>query len=191
MQKILSFLLLLISGCIIFAQASAPTSSKAELKRKIIITQIEETLEKSTVIAYLGKCILEIEKGAKDGKPLKMDKYLSYNAMIKKYLKYRWFIADTGLSKKWLSKIQKLIEYMYKTRDIIQTDINNHHTQTTEYKQAVKYFDVAYERFVKLAKKPVKVSSKVQRKAKLNKVIWQKAMRKKYKIKDKPNMVDF
>ena len=74
---------------------------------------------------------------------------------------------------------------MQKIRNLIESSENNKNTTSSKYKQAVKYFDVAYERFVNLIKKPVRVSSKVQRQAQLQKALWQKKMREKYKIKDR------
>jgi hypothetical protein len=170
--------------------ASVQINMSEENKRKMIIQQIDATLEKSVVLEFLRICYSEMDKAVRDGSDLPSRKYYNYNTTLKTYLQYRWFIADTGLSKKWLSDIQKLMQYMYKTKDIIQTCTHNNQTRTAKYKQAVKYYDIAYGRFVNLIKKPVKVSGKVQRKAKLNKALWQKAMRKKYKI-DKKSEADF
>jgi hypothetical protein len=182
MRKIfLLFLLLMFTG-IVFVQT--PVAGKTRTKRELAIREIERTLEKSTVLEYLKKCMADITKG-EDGKALKRSKYIPYKIRIKTFLDYRWFIADTGLSKKWLSEVYKLLEYMYKTRDVIETAIENHQTQTAKTKQAVKYYNVAYNRFVKLLKKPVKVSAKLKRQSQVKKVMWQRAMRKKYKIKGK------
>ena len=76
------------------------------------------------------------------------------------------------------------------TTQLVISNEKAHDKQTAKYKQAQYYLKVAYERYIKLIKKPVKVSSKLQRKAKLQKALWQKAMRKKYKI-DKKAEADF
>ncbi len=188
MRKIFLFLSVLIFTAVVCAQNPVVETLT---KRELAIKQIDYTLEKSIVFEELRKCLLELKKADKDGKALPSRKYSKYSIMLGYYSKYSWFIADTGLSKKWLSDVYKLIKYMQKTRDIIETATINRHTHTEKYKQAVKYFDVAYERFVKLVEKPVKVSSKVQRKAKLDKSLWQKAMRKKYKIKEKITTEEF
>ena len=188
MHKILLLLVLLFTISI-FSQSSV--YGRNLTKRELAIREIDRTLDKSTVLELLRKCLLEIERANKDQKTLEKSKYISHMIKIKMFLDYRWFIADTGLSKKWLSSIYKLLEYMYKTRDVIETSISNKQTGYAKYKQAVKYFDIAYKRLVNLAKKPVKVSSKVQRRSKLKKALWQKAMRKKYKIKEKVQTVEF
>ena len=183
MTKILFILSFIIFSGNLFAQT--PVTAKPPTKRELAIRQINGKLEKSIVLDFLRQCMVGISRGGKDGKELPTGKYFSYNITIKIYLKHRWFIADTGLSKRWLSDIQKLVEYMYKTRDIIQTATNNNQTESAKYKQAVKYFDVAQKRFIKLVKKPVKVSNKIKRRAKVARVLWEKSMKKKYKIKDK------
>jgi hypothetical protein len=157
--------------------------SRQPTKREIAIAKIDFTLDKGAVLERLKKCLLEIQKTKEEGKALSCNKYSTYNIIIGKFFEYRWFIADTGLSRKWIGNVSELMKYMEKTKSIIEVETINGHTESAKCKQAVKYFDVAYERFVKSLEKPVKVSSKVQRKAKLEKVIWQKAMRKKYKIK--------
>jgi len=160
--------------------------------KKAIIRQINFTVEESQVSGFLRKCVLQIDKGKPDGKPLDRLDYFSFKNKIKEWVDYRWFIADTGLSRKWLKSIYELIAYITKTKNYINaSEASGNTIKNKKYDQAVKYYDVAYQRFVKLLEKPVKVSSKVRRKAKLDKVLWQKAMRKKYKIKEKPNMADF
>ena len=176
----ISFILILLS--IIF---NINAAQKAEISkaRKLLIAKIEKTIESEQIIKSLQKLQLDILKERKANRMLKSDEYFLYNTRIGIWVKYRWFIADTGLSRKWLKQVKELVDYMYKTQSYIETAQSNRSTQTQKYQQAVKYFDVAYERFVKLIKKPVKVSSKLQRKAKLQKALWQDAMRKKYKIK--------
>ena len=180
MHKIFLLLsLLFIFAAVVFSQK---LGSKVLTKRELAIKQIDATLDRSEVIEILKKCLLEIQRGANDREALSSSKYSIHCIRFGNCVKYRWFIADTGLSKKWFSDVYKLLKYMQKTRSIIETATINGYTQTAKYKQAVKYFDVAYKRFEKLAKKPVKVSGKSLRKAKIKKVLWQKAMRKKYKI---------
>jgi len=181
MRKIFLFLLILTFTATLFAQASA----KRLTKREKLIFKINREVEDDTVIELLRKYNNDIRRSIKDKEPLTYLQYYSFALTIDAFIKYRWFIADTGLSKRWLSDIQKLVEYMYKTRDIIQTATNNNQTESAKYKQAVKYFDVAQKRFIKLVKKPVKVSNKIKRRAKVARVLWEKSMKKKYKIKDK------
>ena len=181
MRKIFLFLLILTFTATLFAQASA----KRLTKREKLIFKINREVEDDTVIELLRKYNNDIRRSIKDKEPLTYLQYYSFALTIDAFIKYRWFIADTGLSKKWLEKIHELLAYMSKTRDVIQTAINNGHTKTAKYQQAVKYFDVAYGRFVNLIQKPVKVSAKLKRQLQAKKVMWQKAMRKKYKIKEK------
>ncbi|MFA7183431.1 MAG: hypothetical protein WC082_00980 [Victivallales bacterium] len=190
MNKIFLILALLILTVGLLAQ-QANTPSNALTERERIIKKIEVQLEKSTVLEYLKKCALAIQKGEKKGKPMASREYSTYCIMLESYMQYRWFIADTGLSRKWLSSIYDLVKYMGKTRDIIETAIINGYTKTPKTQQAVKYYDVAYKRFINSVQKPVKVSEKVQRKAKLQKVLWQREMRKKYKLKEKRTVPDF
>ena len=184
MRKIFLLLSLTIFALTLVA---VPISKKRKRPTKIelIAANIEKEITSGIVLDVLRKCNANILKGRKDGKPLATIKYSSYSSQIGTWLKYRWFIADTGLSKKWLKSVQELLLYMLKTQDYIETAKYNRNTKTAKYQQAVKYLDVAYERFVKLVKKPVRVSSKVLRKAKLKKSLWQRAMRKKHKIKSK------
>ncbi|MBU8901227.1 MAG: hypothetical protein KOO69_00660, partial [Victivallales bacterium] len=175
------FLLLLVFTATVFAQTPLTKPTKAELKN----AEIEYELDADAVVELLRKCYNDILKGRKDAKALTTMKYASYSSKINVWLKYRWFIADTGLSKKWLKKVQDLLLYMRKTQGYINNAQYNRNTQTAKYQQALKYFAVAYGRFVKLIKKPVKVSGKLQRQVKGKKLVWQKNMRKKYKIEKK------
>ncbi len=178
MGKFYIFLLLLALSVMTFAQAPV----KQFTEREKLIFKINREVEGTTVIELLRKMDSDMRKSFKDKKPLLYLQYYSFASTMRSFVEYRWFIADTGLSKKWLKSVQEILVYMAKTRDIIQTSINNGHTQTAKYQQAVKYFDIAYERFAALIKEPVKVSSKVRRQAQVQKVIWQKNMRKKYNI---------
>ncbi|MDD5599021.1 MAG: hypothetical protein PHV82_13820 [Victivallaceae bacterium] len=167
------------------AQQTDDMPKDASTERELAIKKIEAQLEKSTVLEYLKKCTLAIQKGNKKGKALASREYSTYRITLENYLQYRWFTADTGLSQKWLSDIYDLVKYMGKTRDIIETAIINGYTKTPKAQQAVKYYDVAYKRFLKLVQKPVEVPMKIQRQQQLQKVLWQRAMRKKYKLKEK------
>ncbi len=189
MRKIL-FLFLVSYTTMLFAQTPSP-KGRAATKRELEIAKIDYELEAGVVTEFLRKCNTKIGSSLKSGESLHSLEYFSYSQKLGRWEKYRWFIADTGFSRKWLKQVKDLVAYMCKTQVYLDAEKFNKRTKTAQYKKAVEYFNVAYERFVKLLKKPVKVSSKLQRKAKLNKVVWQKAMRKKYKIKEKPNMADF
>lgn len=179
MRKIFFILLLSIFSAIVIA-----TETKLSLEQKKIIDKIEFTFEINQIEDLLQKSIYKIKNGKPDGVLLRPIEYDIISRKIEKWIKYRWFIADTGLSREWLKKINELIVYMAKTKRYINAAKFSGNTKNKKYPQAVKYFDVAYKRFVKLVKKPVRVSVKSVRKAKIKKVLWQKAMRKKYKIKD-------
>ncbi|MDD5697124.1 MAG: hypothetical protein PHH77_00775 [Victivallaceae bacterium] len=155
----------------------------ADKERERLIRQINATLEQTTVLEYLKKCVQDIQRGGKDGKALPTSQYSIYDTVLRMYSQHRWFIADTGLSREWFAEVRKLMHYLYITRDIIQTSIHNHQTETAKCKKAAEYFNTAYVRFAKLVDNPVKVPAKVQRQAQLQKVLWQKKMREKYKIR--------
>lgn len=156
--------------------------SRADREREQLILEINYVLEQSTVLEYLKKCAAEIAKENKDGKTLSARKYSSYLARLDMYSQNRWFVADTGLSAAWFADVRKLLKYLYETGDIIETAIHNHQTETAKYKQAAEYFAVAGSRFAELVKNPVQVSDKVRQQAERQKLLWQKAMREKYKI---------
>lgn len=163
----------------------APKMLKRPTETQIMTAKIKYELEEGAVLDCLRKCNAKILKGRKGEKPLAIITYFLYSSRLGEWLEYRWFIADTGFSRKWLKSVKELIDYMQKTQDYVESSKRNRDTKRPKFQQAVKYLDVAYERFVKLIKKPVRVSSKVQRKAKVKKIMWQKAMRKKYKIREK------
>ena len=168
----------------LFAQTAVKPSRQLS-KREQEIAKIEYKLEDDRVIEFLRKCNNDIQRSLKDNKPLSPHKYFAFANTLESWGKYRWFIADTGLSRKWLKSVEELFSYMCKTQVYLDAEKFNGNTQTAKYKKAVEYFDIAYKRFVKLLKKTVKVSGKLQRKSKVKKVLWQKAMRKKYNIKGK------
>jgi hypothetical protein len=182
------FLIFLLS---VLSIAGFAAKTKLTSEQQKIIDKIEYTLDASKVEDLLRKFVSKIKDGKPDGKPLRPIEYDITSRKIDEWIKYRWFIADTGLSRIWLKKANELIVYMAKTKRYIDAAKFSGNIKNEKYPQAVKYYDVAYQRLVKLAEKPDKVSSKILRKAKLEKVIWQKAMRKKYKIKDKPGTGDF
>ncbi|MCK4982083.1 MAG: hypothetical protein KAS17_04115 [Victivallaceae bacterium] len=182
MHKIFLLLLMLVFSVTVFAQAPV----KRLTAREKIILKINREVEDDTVIEVLRKYNNDIRGSIKDKKPLSALTYYSFaSAINNRFIKYHWFIADTGLSKKWLKNVHELLAYMSKTQGYIKSAKFSGHTKTAEYQQAVKYFDLAYERFVKKIQKPVKVSSKLKRQSQAKKVMWQKGMRKKYKIKEK------
>lgn len=184
MIKNILFLFTLLLASVAFAQVIDEKPREAT-KRDWEIAQIDYALDAGEVITLLRKCNIKISKSLKNGKPLHALEYFSYANKLGGWGEYRWFIADTGLSRKWLKSVKDLLSYMCKTQVYLDAEKFNKRAKTAEYQKALKYFDVAYERFVKLIGKPVKVSSKSVRKAKAAKVIWQKAMRKKYKLEDK------
>lgn len=167
----------------VFAATVTQADSAADSERERLILKVNYVLEQSTVLEYLKKCVSEIRKAGQDGKAFSTAKYSSYVSMLDMYSQNRWFVADTGLSEKWFADVRKLMEYMYKTGDIIETAMHNHQTGTAKYEQTVKYFNVAFARFAELVRKPVKVSAEVRRQAGQQKILWQKAMKKKYNIK--------
>ena len=181
MRKIFLLLLIVTFAGIVFSQASVTQLTE----RKKIILKINREIESGTIVDFLQKCDYKISQSIKDNKPLISLQYYSFGTTIKLWLNYRWFIADTGLNKKWLKKAQELLTYMSKTQSYIEAAKINNQTQTAQYKKVVEYFNTAHGNFSKLIKKPVRVSGKVLRKAKQKKTMWQKAMRKKYKIKGK------
>ena len=190
MHKIFLILFLTTFSSVLSAQKPVAPRGKTS-EREMMIAKLEYTLEAAQIYDFLRKSISQIDKGKTDGKALTRLDYHAFKTKIKGWIDYRWFIADTGLSKRWLKSIYELMVYIAKTKSYIDAAKFSGNTKNKKYPQAVKYFDVAYERLVNLAKKPVKVSSKVQRRSKLKKALWQKAMRKKYKIKENVQTVEF
>ena len=179
MYKLYLFLLVLIFTGTVFAQTPAKKLTKQE---KLILT-INYAVESDTVIEVLRKMDSDMRKSFKDKKPLSSLQYAAFSNSINLWIEYRWFIADTGLRIKWLKDIHELLSYMHKIQSYIESAKFSGHTQTAKYQQAVKYFDTAYSRFAELIRKPVKVSGKVQRQAKQQKILWQKSMREKHNIR--------
>ena len=80
---------------------------------------------------------------------------------------------------------------IYGSRDVVvvrrqveQPVATNSYSQYFDEK-AKEYLKLAHERFLKLNEKVERVSARVRQKAMVTKDLWQKAMRKKYKIKEK------
>lgn len=184
MAKIYYICLVFAFALTVYAQSPAKMSEQ-EKKRKLLIARIDRTEDIDSVLGVLQKFYAELKKERQIGEVVKSNTYSICITRMNIWLKYRWFIADTKLSKKWLRSVLELVEYMYKTKKFINISKNNGSTENQKYKKSVEYLNVAYKRFVKLVKKPVKVSGKIERRAKVKKVLWQKAMRKKYKIKGK------
>ena len=172
---ILSLSLLMLTLAVM---ADKPVEKTDQRKTNI---KIKRVVEYDTVIEILKKMIISISKGTETGKPVSAIRYSSFCNQIQSWLKYRWFIADTGLSVKWLKKIHELLKYMQKTKSYMEVAAFNGETKTPQYKKAVEYFNTAQTRLTKLISKPVRVSAKVQRKAKQRKTVWQKAMKKSKK----------
>ncbi len=181
MRIFLIFLLMLVFAGTVFSQ----TTAKKLTEREKLILKINREVEDSTVTELLLKYNNDIRRSIKDKTPLSALKYSSFAFSIKLLTKYRWFIADTGLSRKWLKKCYELLAYMSKIQSYLEAAKFNGRTKTVQYKKALEYFNIAYRRFVKLIKKPVKVSGKIRRKAQAKKILWQRAMREKYKIRQK------
>jgi hypothetical protein len=164
----------------VFAQAPA----KRLTERKKMIFKVNQKIEPGVIFEFLKKCDKEIQQGINNNKPLSALRYSSLAASVKTWLEYRWFTADTELSKTWFKKIYKLLAYMSNTKRYMQTAKFNGRTKTEKYKKAGEYCDVAYKRFVKLIRKPVRAPDGVIQKAQVEKDMWQRRMRKKYNIKE-------
>lgn len=165
------------------SEAFAQTTTDESFEQKKITAQINRKIESSTVIEILRKFDMDIAKRRESGKPLEAIRYSSCATTVKIWLDYRWFIADTGLNLKWLEKVHELLTYMGKARSYIEASHFNGTTNSAEYKNAEQYLLTAQQNFSKLIKEPVKVKSSIRRKAEREKMMWQKAMREKYKIK--------
>ena len=190
MRKLL-LLLLLIFSVSIYAKKTKEADLAAIKERERLIANIDKTLQRETVLGKLAGYAKDISKGEKNGKPLHAVKYTVIVSSINSWLEYRWFIADTGLSRKWLKSVHALFDYLAKNKRLLDAAKFNGRLNTPKAKLALKYREQAYNSLIKLLEKPVKVSNKVHRKAKLNKVLWQKEMRKKYKIKENTSTAEF
>ena len=168
MHRIFLFLFVMIFAGSVFSQAPVK-----QLK--------ERELDGETVRSILQKYNSDIISGEKNKKPLSSLKYSVFCNQVQNWLKYRWFIADTGLSIKWLKDIHELLEYMQKTKSYMEVAVFNGETKTPQYGKALEYFNTAQIRLTKLINNPVRVSAKVRRKAKQQKAAWQKAMKKNKK----------
>ncbi len=179
MNKNFFILSVIMSAGILFAQ-----NSRAKVtERQKIIYELEQEIPSGDVLDFLRKCDFQIQNGIKKGENISFIKLSRFATAVKIYIDYRWFVADTGLSKKWMEKIYNLLAYMNKTKRYMQTAEFNGRTDTEKYKKAVKYFLLAYKRFNKLIRKPVRADSGLVQSARNEKSKWRKAMRKKYNIK--------
>jgi hypothetical protein len=177
MHKIFLTLLILVFMNTLWGQ------TPKEIERQKLIAKVEQKMEDGVILEFFRKTNEKIKKSIKNNKPLLSIEYKSFASFMNKWMKYRWLIADTGVSKKWLKEVQDMLLYMSKTQGYIEAAKFNGMTNTARYKQAVKYMNVAHKRFFKLMKKTVKVSIAVRQKAQVEKDIWQRSMRKKYNIK--------
>jgi hypothetical protein len=187
MFKTLLILTALTFSVVVFAETETKSETKPLrqlTKREKLILEVKYKVDREMVLGILRKYNNDIALGIKNKKPLKALQYYTFAAAIEKeWLKCRWFTADTGLNINWLKKIHKLMLYMNKTQKYIETAEFNGETKTPKYKKALEYLKTAQERFAKLIKNPVRVPSKILEKEKKEKLLWQKAMQKKYDIK--------
>ena len=183
MNKIFLILLSMTFAGVVFAQALE--ARPALNNREKIISTIDSRLEDGLVLEFLRKADVQIKGSIRSNKALTSSQYFSYASSIKTWAQYRWLIADTGLSKNWLEKIHKLLAYMSKTKRYMQIAEFSGRAGSAKYKKASGYFDLAYGRFGKLIKKPVRVSTESRQQSRVQKDIWQRKMRKKYNIKEK------
>jgi hypothetical protein len=184
MRKTFLILLIMILSGTVFVQNSVGKPTQLTERGKMIF-KINQKVEPGAVFEFLKKCDKEIQEGIKKEKPVSAIKYFSFATSAKIWLDYRWFIADTGLSKTWFEKIHKLLAYMSKTKRYVESAKFNGRTKSEKFKKAVEYFDVAYKRFGKLIRKPVRASYNVIQREKVEKDMWQRRMRRKYNIKEK------
>ena len=187
MRKTFLFLLVLLFAVVAFAEDKAKVEVKAPrqlTEQEKLIFKIKYKLDSETVLGMLQKYNNDIVLGIKDKKPLSALRYHSDASAIETlWIKYRWFTADTGLNKNWLKKIHKLFLYMNKTKSYMEVATVNGETETPKYKKTVEYLKTAQAKLAKLIKNPVKVPAKMLKKEKKKKIMWQKAMQKKYNKK--------
>lgn len=159
---------------------SAQTSSNQQ--REKIRVQVNRELQYAEIMDYLRKRNEQIGKSLETQKPLLAIQYKSFANKVKRWCNNRWLIADTGLSRKWLKQVHELLAYLGEMQAFIEAAKINGNTKSPKYEQALKYFDAAHHNFSNLIKKPVRVSGKIRRRAQQQKLLWQKAMRKKYQL---------
>ena len=182
MNRIFLSLLMLIFAGTVFSQSPAQKNAQSAERQKLI-RKVERKVELSAVLESLRKCNEKLRKSIKYNKTLLPVEYSSYALSIKAWLKYRWFVADTGLSKVWLKKIYNQLVYIGKMKRIVKITRPDGKNNIAKIKKAKEYINIAHQRFFELMKKTVKVSNTVRQKAQVEKDMWQKAMRKKYNIK--------
>jgi len=182
MNKIFLILTILVFAGLLSAQNSK-TKPDSSAEREEIIYNIEREIPPGVVLDFLRKSDVAIKDGMKKGKNITFVKLSKFTSAAKIYLDYRWFVADTGLSKDWMKKVYDLLAYMNKIKRYMQTAEFNGRTKTQKYKKAAEYFNLAYKRFNELVTKPVRADSKLVQSVRAEKNEWQKTMRKKYNIK--------
>ncbi len=187
MRKTFLFLLVLLFAVVVFAEDKAKVEVKAPrqlTEREKLILKIKYKVNSETVLGILRKYNNDIVLGIKDKKPLSALRYHSDASAIETlWIEYRWFTADTGLNINWLKKIHELFLYMNKTKSYMEVATVNGETETQKYKKAVEDLSSAQAKLAKLIENPVKVPAKMLEKEKKQKIMWQKAMQKKHKIK--------
>ncbi len=187
MFKALIVLFVLAFSCAVFAKTGEKVENKIPrqlTEREKIILEIKYKVDRETVMGILRKYNNDIAYGIKNKKPLAALQYYTFaTAIEKEWLKCRWFVADTGLNMNWLKRIHKLMLYMNKTQKYMEVAKFNGETETPKYKKAVGYLKTAQERLKKLINNPIRVPAKTWEKEKTQKIRWQEAMQRKYKIK--------
>lgn len=177
MNKIFLTLTILMFSLI---YASAQNGMSPE--RRKLIREIEREVNGSIVLESLRKCNERIKKSMQNNKPLLPVEYSSLASNVSIWLKYRWLVADTGLSKKWLKEIYDQLVYIAKMKRYVKVagiDDND----KAKIEQAKEYINISHERLSKLMSKVVKAPVEARRKNLKEKDAWQKSMRKKYNIK--------
>lgn len=178
MNRIFFTLLFFILSSVLFAQTSTQNSAE----RRKLIREIDRKVEESIVLEFLRKCNERLKKSIKDNKPLLPVEYSSLAAPLDIWLKYRWLVADTGLSKSWLKDIHDQLVYIGKMRRFLR-EASGDTNSKAKIEKAKEYINISHERLFALMKKVVKAPLEVRRANLKEKDAWQKAMRKKYNIK--------
>ena len=78
---------LICSLIILSVNIVAQTPAKVLTKKDFAVKQLDFTLAKSTVIEVLRKCMIEIDRGIKDGEAMPSREYSSYDIKLKTFLK--------------------------------------------------------------------------------------------------------
>ncbi|MCP3967934.1 MAG: hypothetical protein GY750_19330 [Lentisphaerae bacterium] len=164
------------------SQLKAQQTAKKKPTQKEILDKIYFAMARGDVTGYLNSAYKKMAKGYGNGKPLPAIQYQAYSLNAKEWLKYRWFEVDTEVSKKWIQKVIKMIDYLARVKGYIDGERFKGDTNTKEYKEAMLKFSKAYDMLGKLLKKPGKVGKKRYLALKRAKKQWQKDMLRKYKM---------